>query len=61
MTNHNASVGLYYEKLFASEVQKDPNTIYDIVSSFSSDTPQRGLRIKMLRLRGNSEKSLMCS
>ncbi|MCY4307924.1 MAG: hypothetical protein OXC57_06580 [Rhodobacteraceae bacterium] len=58
MTNKNAHVGKNHERIFADEVQKNPQTIKDIVSSFTPQVPKRGLRIKIVELEGqHGEKS----
>lgn len=58
MTNKNAFVGKDHERIFADEVQRNPQTIKDIVSSFKSQIPKRGLRIKIVEPEGqHGEKS----
>lgn len=58
MTNKNAFVGKDHERIFADEVQRNPQTIKDIVSSFTSQIPKRGLRIKIVEPEGqHGEKS----
>ena len=58
MTNQNAFVGKNHERIFANEVQRNPQTIKDIVGSFTTQVPKRGLRIKIVELEGqHGEKS----
>ncbi len=58
MTNRNAAIGKDHEEIFAQEIQKDQQTIHDIVRSFSSKMPQRGLKIKIVETEGqHGEKS----
>lgn len=58
MSNKNAYLGSLNEKIFAREVQKNPQTIHEIVKVFTTQLPKRGLRIKLVETEGqHGEKS----
>ena len=57
MTNQNAHKGKYFEELFCSEIDKDPQKIRKIVEAFSDIVP-KNLRIKIVEREGqHGEKS----
>ena len=58
MNNRNAFKGKEHEEIFAREIQRDPNTIRDIVLAFSQKEPRRQIKIRIVETEGqHGEKS----